>query len=110
MHKSDNRKSMDKFKRTLQKHGLHLAFPSALPVSSQINVPDPISQAVRKIRRSEKKKGSELVPVPQGRPMFLFHAAQGRTRPINTFYDNGCSDAVFLEGIPGQQLKGQIIM
>ena len=42
--------------------------------------------------------------------MFMFHATQGRTKPINTFYDNGCSDAVFLEGIPGEQLRGQVVM
>jgi len=101
---------MDKFKRNLQKFGLNLAFPTTLPFASHNCSPDPVSQAVRKIRRTEKKKGGDLVPVPQGRPMFLFHATQGRTKPINTFYDNGCSDAVFLEGIPGQQHKGHIVM
>ena len=99
---------MVEFKKNLRKFGHNLAFPAALPLSPALTSHHQLVQAVRKIRRTEKKKGGEVVPVPQGRAMFLFHATQGRTRPINTFYDNGCSDAVFLEGIPGGQLRGQV--
>ena len=61
------------------------------------------------MQRGEKKKGREVVPVPSGEPMFLFHDAKGKTGPVRTFYDNGCSHAVFKDGIPGGQLRGQMV-
>ena len=43
----------------------------------------------------------EVVPEPNGRPIFLFFAAKGRNKPVQVFFDNGCSDAVMRAGIPG---------
>ena len=105
-HKVDNRKAMQKFQRDLKKQGYNLAFLTALPSSHQTNQ-DNFEKAVRKIKRLEN--GSELVPVPEGEPIFLFHATQGKSEPVRTFYDSGCSHAVFREGVPGKQLKGQIV-
>ena len=36
--------------------------------------------------------------------MFLFSSAVGKTRPINVFYDKGCSHVVFREGVPQHEL------
>ena len=108
-HKRENKESMDKFKASLQRKGLALAYTVDAKLQTAMNNGQLLNQAVRKIRRVEKKKGAEVVPVPEGRPMFLFHSTQGRTHPVNTFYDSGCSHAVFEDGIPGQELRGQIV-
>ena len=50
-----------------------------------------------------------MVPVPEGQPLFMFHATQGKTKPVMTFYDTGCSHAVFKQGIPREQLCGQLV-
>ena len=52
----------------------------------------------------EKAGGVEVREVPQGEPLFLFSSGVGKTRPINIFYDKGCSHVVFREGVPGQEL------
>ena len=39
----------------------------------------------------------------------MFHAAKGKTKPVMTFYDSGCSHAVFKEGIPKEQLRGHVV-
>ena len=91
-HKTDNKKYLDKFRTERSKCNQSV-----------------FNAAVRKVRRSEKKKSVEIVPVPEGEPLFLFHGAQGRNRPLNTFYDSGCSHAVFKSGVPGTELKGQLV-
>lgn len=108
-HKQENRQAMDKFKRDLLKQGHTLAYTGDIPILSNLASPQLLHKAVRKIKRVEKKKGAEIVPVPEGQPMFLFHPTQGRTEAVYTFYDSGCSHAVFQEGIPGAQLRGQIV-
>ena len=49
-------------------------------------------------------KGSEVIEVPEGEPLFLFSSAVGKTRPINVFYDKGCSHVVFRDGVPQHEL------
>ena len=49
----------------------------------------------------------EIVPIPDGDPMFMFQALRGKTQPVNAFYDSGCSNACLRTGIPGVQLQGQ---
>ena len=56
---------------------------------------------LRKFLSSAKRKGMDVVPEPEGRPLFLFFAAKGRNKPVQVFFDNGCSDAVMREGLPG---------
>ena len=41
--------------------------------------------------------------------MFLFFRAKGRQNGVYTFFDLGCSHAVFKEGIPGNELRGRIL-
>ena len=55
-----------------------------------------------------KKQGIEVVPEPKGRPIFMFFPVAGTNKPVLTFFDSGCSDAVVREGIPGVEWKGCI--
>ena len=99
-HKGDNKQAMEKFRQELQKKGHNLAMTTDM--SLQVNQTNPLklTQAVKKLKKAEKRKGGEVVPVPEGQPLFLFHATQGKTKPVMTFYDTGCSHAVFKQGIP----------
>ena len=61
------------------------------------------------MRRNAKKRGAELHDVPDGNSMFILAALKGKTEPVLTFLDSGCSDAVFRHDIPGNQLAGVCI-
>ena len=65
-----------------------------------------LKKATEKLRAAAK--GVEVVDVPEGDPMFLFSFAVGKTRPINIFYDKGCSHIVFRHGIPRNEIEGEI--
>ena len=65
------------------------------------------TKLIKKRLRSNGFKG-DIKPVPEGEPLFLFFRAKGRENGANTFFDNGCSTAVFREGIPGKELRGKI--
>ena len=65
-------------------------------------------QAMKKRLKQAGFKG-RIIPPPIGEPMFLFQPIQGKDKPVNTFYDIGCSHALFKEGVPGSQLKGRIV-
>ncbi|MCP4994211.1 MAG: hypothetical protein GY934_10585, partial [Gammaproteobacteria bacterium] len=58
--------------------------------------------------RGAKKQGIEVVPEPKGRPIFMFFPVAGTNKPVLTFFDSGCSDAVVREGIPGVEWRGCI--
>ena len=110
-HKRENRQQMEKFKDDLLRRGLNLAcITHFVGFNKQ---PDAFAQAVKKMKNDEKKKKvhkrSEIVPVPEGEPLFLFHAAQGKTRAVNTFYDTGCSHAVLQADNPFTELKAQLV-
>ena len=68
------------------------------------------AKAFRAMKKRLKANGfkGEINPPPSGEPMFLFFGAQGRHRPVNIMFDNGCSHAVYREGIPGKELRGMI--
>ena len=66
------------------------------------------SKVIKKRLWSNGFKG-EIHSVPEGDPMFLFFRAKGRVNGVNTFFDSGCSTAVFKEGIPGTELRAKII-
>ena len=53
-------------------------------------------------------KGAKVVEVPEGDPLFLFSMTKGKTRPINIFYDEGCSHCVFKQGVPGGELEARM--
>ena len=109
VHKQDNSKKLVKFRNDLKRKGISLGYTSIEDHSEFQNNNQAFNAASRRLRRTEKKKGSEIVPVADGEPLFLFHGAQGRNRPVNVFYDSGCSHAVFKSGVPGLELKGQLV-
>ena len=63
---------------------------------------------LRKFLSNARRKGMDVVPEPEGRPLFLFFAAKGTNKPVQVFFDNGCSDAVMREGVPGVEWRGII--
>jgi hypothetical protein len=67
--------------------------------------------AERKLRKKSRDSEGpvEVVPIPKGEPMFMYQALKGKTRPVNGSYDSGCSKACLRTGIPGAQLKGQVL-
>ena len=67
-----------------------------------------VKQVVRKLHRLNKKKNPNVitVPPPEGTPLFLFQPIEGINRPVNVFYDKGCSHAVFRTDIPKNELNG----
>ena len=108
--------------------GLSTSQPSHVPNSApqtdsgeesppdQLTRPCADSKAFRIAERKLKKKARkstnspvEVVPVPEGNPMFMFQALRGRTKPVFAFYDSGCSNACLRSGIPGDQLRGQVL-
>ena len=105
-HKQKNKSAMEKFRQEMQSKGHSLAMASYIPLQA---CSAETESAVKRIRRGQVKRNRDILPVPSGEPLFLFHATQGKTKPVNTFYDTGCSHAVFMEGIPGNQLRGQLV-
>ena len=77
--------------------------------------PNTASQVFRTAEKNLKRKAAksdkivEVVPIPDGEPMFMFQALKGRTGPVNAFYDSGCSNACLRDGVPGVQLRGQML-
>ena len=61
-----------------------------------------LKEATEKLR--QVTDGSKVIDVPEGEPLFLFSSAVGKTRPINVFYDKGCSHVVFRDGVPQNEL------
>ena len=57
-----------------------------------------LKKATEELRKVAE--GSKVIDVPEGEPLFLFSSAVGKTRPINVFYDKGCSHVVFRDGVP----------
>ena len=58
-------------------------------------------QTVRKMGWLNKKKdpGVETVSPQEGSQQFLFQPVDGLHYPVNIFYDKGCLEAVFRDGI-----------
>ena len=54
------------------------------------------------LRKMHKK--SDVRPIPEGEPIFIFCVFQGRTRPIQAFIDHGCNCWVAAEGVPENEL------
>lgn len=63
---------------------------------------DDYIKATEKLR--QEVEGSKVIEVPEGEPLFLFSSAIGKTRPINVFYDKGCSHVVFQDRVPRHEL------
>ena len=75
----------------------------AVGASSSSNKGCCIEDATEKLK--EAASGAKVVEVPEGDPLFLFSPAIGKTRPVNVFYDGGCSTVVFKRGVPVNELE-----
>ena len=65
-----------------------------------------LKEATEKLKK--KAGGSKVLDVPEGEPLFLFSTTMGKTRPLNIFYDEGCSHCVFKHGVPKVELEGEM--
>ena len=72
-------------------------------------VQNSVDSAVKSLEKQVSKAGKELVPAPDGNPLFLFFGAKGKTRSLNTFLDQGSSDVLMKEDVPGKELLGHRI-
>ena len=77
--------------------------------TAKVNDTKSFNVAEKKLRKKSTRRDNsvEIVPIPEGVPMFMFQALRGKTQPVNGFYDSGCSNACLRTGIPGVQLQGQ---
>ena len=83
--------------------------PKALKTAKKANSKDVSDspgvgeEALEQVRSDLRAKGLTVLEEPKGKPMFQFFLAKGKTKPVMTFMDSGCSDAIFKEGIPAVQ-------
>ena len=103
-HEEDNKEKFENANRKLSKHGLQV---SHLIICMTANLSSETSSAMERLAGQVEK---ELLPVPEGEPMFLFFGAKGRTREIMTFFDSGCSKYVIKdEVISSKELPATLV-
>ena len=58
-------------------------------------------------KREEMEGGdaAKILGIPEGEPIFIFCMIQGRTRPLRSFMDGGCSSWLAKNGVPEIELK-----
>ena len=58
-------------------------------------------EATETLRKKLSEGGEEprLKEIPEGRSIFMMGETKGVTRPINIFYDSGCSGMLLREGV-----------
>ena len=107
-HKKENKAKMEDFsKKKNLKPPLNTNVVSAVHgVTEDTPEYDHGVKGLKNMRRNLKKKGKEVVDIPDGNTMFMLAPLKGVTRPVIGFFDSGCSDAVFKHGVPGTELHG----
>ena len=121
-HQTLNKKKMDRTKEKWSKKGVTFSYNvSSKPTRPDIPVTDPTNQEGEVFESTEGiahcnnkaaehlkdlAKGSTVLEVPEGEPLFLFSCAVGKTRSIKIFYDGGCSHVVIKDEIPDKELPG----
>ena len=78
----------------------------SLPAVDVVGGADGCVRALKNMKRNLKKKGADIVDIPQGNSVFLLAPLKGVTRAVWGFFDSGCSDAVLKHGVPGKELHG----
>ena len=110
LHKCQNNSQIKQHQEDLKKKGLDMAlFNWCVRADKPEELLDEegATKAVTKaVRRAAKDNTIQVTPVPAGRPMFLFFHCKGQHKGANCFFDKGCTEAVFREGIPGKELVG----
>ena len=104
-HQDANRNKIEQFSRKYKINPPVNTNVTALPTKSVVDT----AKVLKNMKRNLKKRGSNLIPVPEGDPMFILAPLKGITKPVMGFFDCGCSDAVTRHGIPGEQLSGVCI-
>ena len=100
-------------KRLKSKHGLDLCC-HVIVMRTQVHNDDSrsvasVESAVNFLEQKAADSGKELVPIPDGNPLFLFFGAKGETRSLNTFMDQGSSGVLMKDGVPGIELPGCLV-
>ena len=119
-HKDNNHTELLKFSEELKQKGLEFGFlvnvtsGCASGIENHEDTPKiaaltpqnkDVVQAIDDLKKTAKGSTVLVVPPPS---TFMFSQAKGKTRPLNTFYDKGCSDCLWKEGVPGNEIKGVI--
>ena len=135
VHKTDNKPVLDEIKTQQMTRGITSGFhvrlsvgavkkktkksfsstdslkltPQNPRVTAQSRCNSPGDQVqVEELFRTVEDQGVDMVAEPKGRPIFMFFPVAGINKPVLTFFDTGCSNAVLREGIPGVECKGCI--
>lgn len=103
-HSEDNKSKLQNAAKNVSKHGLELALLGTVTMTSDVS-PSVVTAA----QSLEQQVTKELLPVPEGQPMFLFFGAKGKTRSLMTFFDSGCSRFLMRECIPGKELPASLV-
>ena len=100
---NSNKNKLKKYAEKFAKRGLEFATIGIL----SLTVTSPEKSAA--YEDLEKQLNKELVPTPDGQPMFLFFSAKGNTRPLKIFFDNGCSRFIMRDCIPNHELPASLV-
>ena len=103
-HAEDNKNKLRDAAKNLDRHGLKLAMHGTVALTTSISP---------QVRTASECLGTqvnrELIPVPDGQPIFMFFGAKGKTRSLMVFFDSGCSRFIMRECIPGQELPASLV-
>ena len=69
-----------------------------------------LSKLKRKLNSKPETRNVKLKLNPSGCSQFMLGQSQGKTRPVITLYDTGCSAALFKEGVPQTELSPAVLM
>ena len=100
---NSNKSKLKKYAEKFSRRGLQFATAGILSLSSTFGDK---SAAYRSL---EKQVDRELVPTPDGQPMFLFYCAKGKTRALKIFFDSGCSRFIMRDCIPNVELPASLV-
>ena len=101
---NSNKKKLKFTAEKLLRKGLEFANPGilAFPAAGC----EKVNTALEEL---EKQINKELVPTPDGQPMFLFFGAKGKTRKLMVFFDSGCSRFIMRDCVPGKELPASLV-
>ena len=103
-HSEDNKNKLRDVAKNVAKHGLKFAF---LGTAALVTPSSP--EVIAATESLEQQVNKEMVPVPEGQPMFMFFGAKGKTRNLMVFFDSGCSRFIMRECIPGKELPASMV-
>ena len=99
-----NKKKLKRYSERMFKKGFEFSYPAVLDSMSFSS-----TGRTSAIVDLEQQVDKELLPLPDGHPMFLFFGAKGRTRSLMVFFDSGCSKFIMRDCIPGKELPASCI-